>query len=67
MHSGVKLIYFDLGSNTADQYTFLNKLLRFRAYSKLSQILHFSAVSWHVYHPRAAQGVANAKGVTVHS
>lgn len=67
MHPGVKLICFDLGSYTADQHISLNKLLRFRAYSKLSQILQSSAASWHVYHPRAAQGVANTKGASMHS
>lgn len=58
MHPGVKLLCFDLGSNIADQHISLYKLLGFRAYSKLSQILQSSAASWHVYHPRAAQGVA---------
>lgn len=67
LHPGGKLICFDLGSNTADQHISLNKLLRFRAYSKPSQIPQPSAASWHVSHPHAAQGIANTQGASMHS
>lgn len=67
IYPGVRLIRFDLGSNTVDKHISLNKLLRFRISSKLSQILQGSAAFWLILHLRASPGVANTKGASMHS